>query len=104
MVGSPWYATQLEGVSAPVLLIHGQHDRLVSIRQADAAAQKFDSWRFEVMDHVGHVPQLEDPGLVAATILEWMFEESPEVSDAAAEAQPVDIVVDVRDANKARRA
>ncbi len=97
VVGSPWYATRLEGVTSEVLLIHGTHDRLVSIRQADAAAQKFDSWRFEVMDHVGHVPQLEDPGLVAATILEWMFEESPDVSAAAEEAKPREVVVDVRE-------
>ena len=102
VIGSPWYATQLEGVAAPVLLIHGQHDRLVSIRQADAAAQKFDSWRFEIMDHVGHVPQLEDPGLVAATILEWMFEETPEVAEAAEAAEPVEVVVDVRDAARSR--
>ncbi len=101
VVSSPWYAAQLEGVSAPVLLIHGQHDRLVSIRQAEASAQRFDSWRFEVMDHVGHVPQLEDPGLVAATILEWMFEESPEVAAGAEEAEPAEIVVDVRE--KSRR-
>lgn len=102
VIGSPWYATQLEGVAAPVLLIHGQHDRLVSIRQANAAAQKFDSWRFEIMDHVGHVPQLEDPGLVAATILEWMFEETPEVAEAAEAAEPVEIVVDVRDTARSR--
>ena len=103
VVGSPWYATQLEGVSAEVLLIHGTHDRLVSIRQADAAAKKFDSWRFEVMDHVGHVPQLEDPALVAATILEWMFEESPEISASAEEAKVVEVVVDVRESSTARR-
>lgn len=102
VIGSPWYATQLEGVAAPVLLIHGQHDRLVSIRQADAAAQKFDSWRFEIMDHVGHVPQLEDPGLVAATILEWMFEETPEVAEAAEAAEPVEVVVDVRETARSR--
>ena len=104
VIGSPWYATQLEGVRSPVLLIHGQHDRLVSIRQADAAAKKFDTWRFEVMDHVGHVPQLEDPALVAATILEWMFEEAPEVSDSAAEAKAVEMVVDVRETPSRRRA
>ncbi len=101
VVTSPWYATQLEGVAAPVLLIHGQHDRLVSIRQAEASAQRFDSWRFEVMDHVGHVPQLEDPALVAATILEWMFEENPDIAVGAEGAEPRSVVVDVRE--KSRR-
>ncbi len=95
VISSPWYATQLEGVSAPVLLIHGTHDRLVSIRQAHAAAEKFESWRFEVLNQVGHVPQLEEPELVVATILSWMYDESPEVAAEAATAAPA--VVDVRE-------
>ncbi|MEI2716610.1 MAG: alpha/beta hydrolase [Candidatus Nanopelagicales bacterium] len=102
-ITSPWYVAQLEGVRSPVLLIHGRHDRLVSIRQADEAAQKYDSWRFEVMDHVGHVPQLEDPALVTDTILEWMFTERPEVADQAEGAQLVEAVVDVRE-QRSRRA
>ena len=103
VISSPWYATQLEGVQAPVLLIHGTHDRLVSIRQAHAAAEKFESWRFEVLNHVGHVPQLEEPDLVVATILSWMYDESPEVSTDAAQAEARGSVVDVREAAQPRR-
>lgn len=97
VVTGPWYAAQLEAVAAPVLLIHGQHDRLVSVRQANATAQRFSSWRYELMDEVGHVPQLEEPALVAATILRWMFDEAPDVAVAAATAEPREIVVDVRE-------
>lgn len=103
-ITSPWYAAQLEGVRSPVLLIHGRHDRLVSIRQADEAAQRYESWRFEVMDHVGHVPQLEDPALVTDTILEWMFSERPEVADQAEAAEPAESVIDVREHSRTRRA
>lgn len=100
---SPWYTSQLEQVSAPVLLIHGTHDRLMSIRHATAAAQRFESWRFEVLNHVGHVPMIEEPELTVATILDWLDEEAAEAAAAASVAEPQDRVIDVSDSSRARR-
>jgi pimeloyl-ACP methyl ester carboxylesterase len=62
----------LQQVSAPVLLLHGDHDRLVSIDVARTVAAQFPAWRFEVAKNIGHVPMLEDPTWTAETILDWM--------------------------------
>jgi pimeloyl-ACP methyl ester carboxylesterase len=62
----------LQQVSAPVLLIHGDHDRLVSINVARIVAAQFPAWRFEVAENIGHVPMLEDPKWTADIVLDWM--------------------------------
>jgi pimeloyl-ACP methyl ester carboxylesterase len=59
-------------VSAPVLLMHGERDRLVSITLARATAAEFPAWRFEVANDIGHVPMLEAPEWTAATVLDWL--------------------------------
>ena len=56
----------------PVLLLHGEKDRLVSIGAARAVAAANPSWRFEVAPDVGHVPQLEVPAWTAGHILDWL--------------------------------
>jgi pimeloyl-ACP methyl ester carboxylesterase len=62
----------LQQVTAPVLLIHGDHDRLVSINVARIVAAQFPAWRFEVAENIGHVPMLEDPKWTADVVLDWM--------------------------------
>jgi len=59
-------------VSAPVLLVHGDADRLVSLRVAQAVADANPHWRFEIARGIGHVPQLEAPDWTAALVLEWL--------------------------------
>lgn len=56
----------------PVLLIHGAKDRLVPLAAARAAARSNPTWRFEVIDDVGHVPQLEAPEWTSEIILDWL--------------------------------
>lgn len=96
IVTSPWYAAQLDRVEAPVVLIHGTFDRLVSIRHAAAVATKYESWRFETLD-VGHVPMIEEPDLVVATVFDWLFGDAAEAAAAAADARTIDRVIDVTD-------
>ncbi len=59
-------------ISCPVLLLHGDRDRLVSIAAATQAARANPGWRFEVAAEVGHVPQLEVPRWTADRILDWL--------------------------------
>ncbi len=80
-----WTATRR--VSAPVLLLHGEKDRLVPVRSARVAARYNGDWHFEEIPGVGHVPQLEAPDLVAEHVLGWMEREGlveSAVSDTAA--------------------
>lgn len=55
-------------VRAPVLLVHGARDRLVPVASARAALGVCPSWRLEVWDDVGHVPQLEAHDRLAAAV------------------------------------
>jgi pimeloyl-ACP methyl ester carboxylesterase len=62
----------MASVNAPVLLIHGDRDRLVSARVADEVAQANPHWRYEIARGVGHVPQLEAPEWTASVVLDWL--------------------------------
>lgn len=62
----------MASVTAPVLLIHGEHDRLVSLRVADEVALANPRWRYEVARGIGHVPQLEAPEWTASVVLDWL--------------------------------
>ena len=66
------HADMLAGMAGPVLLLHGDKDRLVSIESARAAAKANPGWRFEVAKDVGHVPQLEVPDWTAGHIRDWL--------------------------------
>jgi pimeloyl-ACP methyl ester carboxylesterase len=69
------YYRMLHRVTAPVLLLHGDKDRLVPIEAARRAARTFPEWRFEVAHDVGHVPQLEVPEWTLEQILGWLQEQ-----------------------------
>jgi pimeloyl-ACP methyl ester carboxylesterase len=59
-------------VTAPVLMLHGDRDRLVSINVAKATAREFPAWRFEIAEDIGHVPMLEAPDWTATQIFSWL--------------------------------
>ncbi|MBR7826682.1 alpha/beta hydrolase [Actinospica sp. MGRD01-02] len=67
----PRYRREMAAISAPVLLLHGTHDRLVSVSAADTAARKHPSWRYRRQDG-GHVPHMELPVETARTITAWL--------------------------------
>jgi pimeloyl-ACP methyl ester carboxylesterase len=52
-------------VTAPTLVIYGQHDRLVDPRAAGRAAHVFAEARIVVLPRTGHVAQMEQPAAVA---------------------------------------
>ena len=66
------FAAMIDGITAPVLLLHGDSDRLVPLASAQAVSRARPAWRFEVARDIGHVPQLEDPAWTAAQILDWL--------------------------------
>ena len=82
--GSRYRAAQ-QSISAPVLLMHGDRDRLVPIASARAAARANPAWQFEVAEGIGHVPQLEAPEWTADRILTWIAAH-PEMARQAAHA------------------
>jgi pimeloyl-ACP methyl ester carboxylesterase len=69
------YQATMAAIRVPVLLLHGEKDRLVTIEASRAAAAANPSWRFEMAPDVGHVPMLEVPDWTAGRILEWLASE-----------------------------
>ncbi|GAA2913866.1 alpha/beta hydrolase [Streptosporangium fragile] len=56
---------QAARVTAPTLVIHGRHDRLVHPRMAARAGRTFPHVRLVLLPDAGHVAQMEVPGRVA---------------------------------------
>ena len=61
-----------EAVKAPTLLVTGDSDRLVPPVAPQTLADLRPDWTFEVLDHVGHVPQLEDPERFVRITGDWL--------------------------------
>lgn len=67
----------------PVLLLHGEKDRLVPIGASRVVAAANPAWRFEVAPDVGHVPQLEAPDWTADHIRDWLATEAKDAAESA---------------------
>jgi pimeloyl-ACP methyl ester carboxylesterase len=80
------YRELMRQIRVPVLLLHGDQDRLVPIAAARAAASDNPSWRFAVAEGVGHVPQLEVPDWTVAQITDWLAAEAADARELAREA------------------
>lgn len=57
--------------SRPTLLLHGALDRLVPLAAAHGAAARSATLDLEVLDGIGHAPQLEDPSRVVDVVTGW---------------------------------
>ena len=77
------YRRTLRSITAPVLLLHGDRDRLVSVASARAAARANPAWTYRELPDAGHVPMLELPADVAAAVAEWLDSEGAEAARAA---------------------
>jgi pimeloyl-ACP methyl ester carboxylesterase len=69
---APAYWRAMASITAPVLLIHGERDRLVPLRAARRVAKRNANWRLATIPDVGHVPQMEAPDRVAELIRAWL--------------------------------
>jgi pimeloyl-ACP methyl ester carboxylesterase len=83
------HAEMMASMQGPVLLLHGDKDRLVSIASARAAAKANPTWRFEVAHGVGHVPQLEVPDWTAERILHWLATDAATAAALTRHTHPV---------------
>ncbi|HET7474921.1 MAG TPA: alpha/beta fold hydrolase [Dermatophilaceae bacterium] len=66
------YVRALRAIAVPVLLLHGDRDRLVPVAAARAAAAANPRWTYAEAHGVGHVPQLEAPDWTARQLLDWL--------------------------------
>ncbi|HEV7725744.1 MAG TPA: alpha/beta hydrolase [Modestobacter sp.] len=68
------YRRAMAGIVVPVLLVHGERDRLVSVANARDLAGRHPDWRYVELPGVGHVPQLQVPERLATDVISWMDE------------------------------
>ena len=59
-------------ITAPTLVIHGSHDRLVNPVMAARAARELRNAHVVVLPRIGHVAMMERPDLVARLIREFL--------------------------------
>ena len=71
------YRRAMAGISVPVLLVHGERDRLVSVANSRDVAGRHPDWRYLELPGVGHVPQLQVPERLAAEVVPWLAELPP---------------------------
>jgi glycerol-3-phosphate dehydrogenase len=53
-------------------LIHGRDDRLVPLAASQALLRRQPKWTLEVLDDIGHVPQLEAPARFVDAVVRWL--------------------------------
>jgi len=61
----------MDSVRCPVLVVHGRRDRFVPVAYAEAALERYPSWRGRLLAHVGHVPQMEAPARWLGEVADW---------------------------------
>ena len=66
------YQSLIRSIDKPVLLVHGELDRLVPIAAARAVAADNPSWETFFLPGVGHTPQLEVPDQVRERMTTWL--------------------------------
>jgi pimeloyl-ACP methyl ester carboxylesterase len=66
------YLDLLAGIRQPVLLLHGDRDRLVSVRTARTVAARNPRWHYAEAHDIGHIPMLEAPDWTLRQITDWM--------------------------------
>jgi pimeloyl-ACP methyl ester carboxylesterase len=66
------FRAMVHRIACRVLLLHGDHDRLVPLEAAQRLANDRPDWTFQVLEGVGHVPPMEAPDDVVAAITAWM--------------------------------
>ena len=89
-VGKKSLWSDVARISAPALILHGSHDRLVNPVMAGKAARAFPVARVLVLPGVGHVAMMERPTLVVAEIrafLDWAEAEGVAAGSSEAAAR-----------------
>ena len=66
------FRRMMHHITQPTLLIHGTEDRVVPPRSARWAAKERPDWKFEMIENMGHTPQIEDPDLFVSIVSKWL--------------------------------
>jgi pimeloyl-ACP methyl ester carboxylesterase len=82
------YRRAIRDVNCPVLVIHGERDRLVPVSVARSVARAHPAWDLVVLPDLGHIPELEAPVETAAAITAWLTGAGAAAAEAARPHRP----------------
>lgn len=71
-MADPRFWSHARRVKAPVLVVHGELDRLIPVAAARELVRRIPAWKLEVLKGVGHVPMMETPSLFMRVVSSWM--------------------------------
>jgi pimeloyl-ACP methyl ester carboxylesterase len=71
---------RLDRVKCPVLLVWGDRDRMVTHRGARLITEALPETTYELLEGIGHCPQIEAPDRVAELLLEFLAAPSAKVA------------------------
>jgi pimeloyl-ACP methyl ester carboxylesterase len=66
---------RLRGIEAPTLVVHGRHDRMIPVANAEILAAGIPGARLRILEDAGHLYPTEEPEIDAA-IAEFLQGES----------------------------
>jgi pimeloyl-ACP methyl ester carboxylesterase len=66
------YRKAMATITAPVLMVQGEADRLVPVAAARDISGRHPAWQYLELAGVGHVPQLQVPEQLATEVLAWL--------------------------------
>jgi pimeloyl-ACP methyl ester carboxylesterase len=66
------YRAAMASITVPVLMVHGDRDRLIPVEAARDMSQRLPAWQYLELAEVGHVPQLQVPEQLAGEVVPWL--------------------------------
>src|SRR5437867_1874251 len=75
------YRALVRAASTPALVIHGRDDQLVPVASAVAGTNGHHNWRLEILDGLGHIPQMEAPHRWLGVVERWLQQPERDLED-----------------------
>jgi pimeloyl-ACP methyl ester carboxylesterase len=79
------YRALVARAMTPALVIHGDRDQLVPMASAVEAARSHGNWTLEILDGLGHIPQMEAPDRWLSAVEAWLDRAPLDAGEDAAE-------------------
>jgi len=71
-MADPRFWIKARRVKAPVLVVHGELDRVIPVAAARELVRRLPGWELKVLEGVGHVPMMETPALFQRVVSAWL--------------------------------